>query len=515
MGIATTLLAGPPVTGRTPTRVLLLTEGTYPYRWGGVSTWCHALTHELADVRFSLLAIADDPRLEQRFELAPNVEYFRPVSVWGVRDSWEARDDLDDRALIRWRARATTDRAVELGFAPPFRRFVGALVGAEVTSEELALSLHELHRFFLTHDFDATLRSRPAWECFVDEVRGRFDGLAALHGYFGASLSLADLTAVFQWLHHWLFPLARPLPEVDVVHATMAGICTIVAAVAKVEQGAGLLLSEHGIYLRECYLAQQQSRDSLFRKLVKLRFARLATMLGYELADRVAPCCDYNRRWELRTGANPDRVSTAYYGLDPARYAFAPPVDAGAPAVAWAGRIDPLKDVETLLRASALVVAARPDARFRLFGSAPTGEEGYLARCLALHRGLGLEGAVTFEGFAEETSRAFEDADVVVLSSISEGFPYSTLEAMFCGRAIVATAVGGVAEQIGRAGVLVRPRDPDALAGAILRLLSDRRLRLRLGRAARARAESLFTIARFREAHALAYDALVAEGASR
>ena len=329
-----------------------------------------------------------------------------------------------------------------------------------------------------------------------------------------AGLSLADLTAVFQWLHHWLFPLARPLPEVDVVHATMAGICTIVAAVAKVEHGAGFLAPRaRDLPARVLPGAAAVARLAVSKaRQAALRPARDDARL--HLADRVAPCCDYNRRWECgpaRPGPRKHRVLRAR----PGSLAFAPPVDAGAPAVAWAGRIDPLKDVETLLRASALVVAARPDARFRLFGSAPTGEEGYLARCLALHRGLGLEAAVTFEGFAEETSRAFEDADVVVLSSISEGFPYSTLEAMFCGRAIVATAVGGMAEQIGRAGVLVRPRDPDALAGAILRLLSDRRLRLRLGRAARARAESSFTLARFREAHTLAYDALVAEGASR
>ena len=514
MAAAPTFPGGAPANDRTPTRVLLLTEGTYPFRWGGVSTWCHALTHELSDVSFSLLAIADGPRLERRFELAPNVERFRAVSVWGVRDSWEDRDDLDDPGLLRRRARATTDRALQAGFVPPFRRFVSALLGVDVESRELALTLHELHRFFLTHDFDAALRSRPAWDCFVDEVQARFDGLAALHGYHGAAFSLGDVTAAFQWLHHWLFPLARPLPEVDVVHATMAGICTVVGAVAKVEHGAGFLLSEHGIYLRESYLAQHHAHDSLFRKLVKLRFARLATTLGYELADRIAPCCDYNRRWELRTGARADRVHTAYYGLDPVRYAIAPPDETRAPAIVWAGRIDPLKDVETLLRASASVLAAKPEARFRLFGSAPSGEEDYFARCVALHRQLGLGGAVSFEGFASGTTRAFADADVVVLSSISEGFPYSTLEAMFCGRAVVATDVGGVAEQLGRAGLLVRPRDPGALADAILRLLADRGLRVRLGRAARARAETQFTIARFRDAHARTYEALVTDGAA-
>jgi polysaccharide biosynthesis protein PelF len=493
---------------RRPIRVLLLTEGTYPFRWGGVSTWCHALTHELSDVRFSLLAIAEAPRLERRFELASNVERFRAVSLWGVRDAWEVRDEETDARLVRRRLRRTTTRAIERECIPHFRRVVASLLGEDIEPEALALTLHQLHWFFVTHDYDATLRSLPVWECFTNEVSDRFGSLAARHGYDEAHASLADVTTTFQWVHHWLFPLAEPLPKVDVVHATMAGICTVVGAVAKIDHGAGFLLSEHGIYLRESYLAEQASEDSLFRKLFRLRFARMATELGYGLADRVAPCCDYNRRWEVRVGVDPERVATAYYGLDPAGFPAPARREPDAPVVVWAGRIDPLKDVETLLQAAANVSEVRPEVRFRLFGSAPPGNEEYLDRCLRVHDELGLHGTVTFEGFASRTADAFADSDVVVLSSISEGFPYSTLEAMFCGRPIVATAVGGLAEQLGGAGLLVRPRDPAALAEAILTLVSDRALRRRLGRAAKERAESNFTLERFRRVHGEVYEAL-------
>ncbi len=491
-----------------PIRVLLLTEGTYPFRWGGVSTWCDVLTHELSDVRFSLLAIAEGPQLERKFELAPNVEHFRAVSLWGVRDAWEGGFGARGRRATRRRLRSTTRAALRAEFVPSFRRLTRALVGDELEPEELASTLHELHRFFLAHDYDTTMRSEEAWQCFVAEIASGFPLLAARHGYAGAGVSLADATAAFQWLHHWLFPLADPLPRVDVAHAAMAGICSIVASVVKLEHGAGFLLSEHGIYLRECYLAERAVDDGLFRKLFRLRFALLTTELAYRLADRVLPCCDYNRRWELEVGVDPQRMQTAYYGLNPDDIEEAAPRQNDAPVVVWAGRIDPLKDVETLLRAAAKVLEARPDVQFRLFGSAPPGNEEYLDRCLALHAKLGVDGSVRFEGFADRPSEAFAQADVVVLSSISEGFPYSTLEAMFCGRAIVATAVGGVAEQLGESGRLVRPCDPDALAQAVLELVSDRELRVRLGREARLRAESDFTIERFREVHTRIYELL-------
>jgi len=83
-----------------------------------------------------------------------------------------------------------------------------------------------------------------------------------------------------------------------------------------------------------------------------------------------------------------------------------------------------------------------------------------------------------------------------VLTSISEGFPYTLIEAMTCGRPCVATDVGGVSEAIGDTGIVVPPREPAALAKACVRLLKDHELRRRLGMAARARALEMFTVDR-------------------
>jgi len=83
-----------------------------------------------------------------------------------------------------------------------------------------------------------------------------------------------------------------------------------------------------------------------------------------------------------------------------------------------------------------------------------------------------------------------------VLSSISEGFPYTLIEAMTCGRACVATDVGGVSEALGDTGRLVPPRDPEAMAAACLELLGDAELRGRLGAEARERALANFTVDR-------------------
>ena len=488
-----------------PLRLLLVTEGSYPFRWGGLSTWCHSLIRELPEVEFSLIAMSGSPGVRPLFERPPNLVRLQSVPLWGVRYAWESDGSLSARTL-RQRRRRTTDAAVRERFVSPFSSFVEGLLGDDRDDDALVQAAHEMYTFFREHDFDTTFRSRPVWLALAQQIEDAFPALVARSGYPDATLTVGDVTTARQWLYHWLFPLAQPIPEVEVAHAAMAGICSLVAAVARLEHGSAIVLSEHGIYLRERYLAEHSSDGSLFGKLFKLAFARRMTEVAYAFADVVAPCCDYNQRWERRIGVDPHKLRTAYYGLDPDSFPAETAPERDAPVVVWAGRIQPLKDLETLLHAAAVVHAARPDVRFRLFGNAQPEDELYHRRCLALHAALGLEDVVSFEGFTDDPASAYAQGDLVVLSSISEGFPYSTLEAMICGKPIVATAVGGIAEQISEdCGVTVRPRDPAALGAAIVAVFEDMEACSSLARAARDRASSLFTLDRFKATHRLVY----------
>jgi glycosyltransferase involved in cell wall biosynthesis len=182
-----------------------------------------------------------------------------------------------------------------------------------------------------------------------------------------------------------------------------------------------------------------------------------------------------------------------YNGVDPAAF----PALTGepeVPTISWVGRIDPIKDLETLLRAFALVHQRMPEARLRLFGSPPKGREPYLQSCRALAADLGIGEVATFEGRVENIRDAYDAGRIVVLSSVSEGFPYSLIEAMTCGRTCVATDVGGVTEAVGDTGLVVPPRNPALMAQGCLTLLRDAELRHRLGAAARTRALENFTV---------------------
>jgi glycosyltransferase involved in cell wall biosynthesis len=94
----------------------------------------------------------------------------------------------------------------------------------------------------------------------------------------------------------------------------------------------------------------------------------------------------------------------------------------------------------------------------------------------------------------EDIRDAYAAGNVVMLSSISEGFPFTLIEAMSCGRATVSTDVGGVREAVGDTGLVVPPRDPERMARAALKLLGDPALRAGMGEAARLRVIEQFTL---------------------
>ncbi|WP_432161112.1 DUF3492 domain-containing protein [Streptomyces sp. NRRL F-5630] len=222
-----------------------------------------------------------------------------------------------------------------------------------------------------------------------------------------------------------------------------------------------------------------------------------------------------------------------------------PPFDESAPRsgwdLVWVGRIEPAKDLHTLLRAFTTVHEAEPRATLRLVGTAEDdAARAYLDSCRALTAELfpagpggrpcpvrfdldargGEDGAEAESGGAPESApgagavpepapgsgavpasvpgpdlaEVYAGADAVVLSSTVEGFPISLVEAMFCARATVSTDVGAVLEVVGGTGFVVPPREPAALAAACLGLLRDPEHRALLGAAARARALELFTV---------------------
>ena len=306
-------------------------------------------------------------------------------------------------------------------------------------------------------------------------------------------IHVRDAMQATELIEHMLLPLAGPVPVADVTHPVSNGLPALIALMAKWRHDTPMVMSEHGVYLRERYLGMRTLAYPWPVKTVMLAFMRRLCHTAYAAADVIAPVNVFNRRWEVRHGADPDRIRTVYNGVAAATLPAAES-DPDVPTVGWVGRIDPLKDLHTLVRAFAVVHDGMPQARLRLFGPTPQGNAPYEASVRQLVAELGLDEVISFEGPIRPATKGYHASTVVALSSISEGLPYTVMEAMMCRRATVSTDVGGVAEVAGDAGVVVPARDPQAMGTALLDLLRDTPRRDALAERARARSLEMFQL---------------------
>ena len=187
-------------------------------------------------------------------------------------------------------------------------------------------------------------------------------------------------------------------------------------------------------------------------------------------------------------GFDEEDFEIVHYGI--ADHGEAAPYAGSEPRLLCVGRLIPIKGHLVLLRALAQARAQVPDVTLAIAGRGP------LAPALrAYARELGVEDAVRFLGFVSPVQAAIEDAAVVVVPSLGEGFGMVALEAMERARPVIASAVGGLPEIVadGETGLVVPPADAEALAEAIVSLAGDLARAAAMGEAGRERALAQFT----------------------
>ncbi|MHA5050887.1 DUF3492 domain-containing protein [Streptomyces sp. SD15] len=517
-------------------RIGLLTEGGYPYVSGDARLWCDRLVRGLGQHEFDIYALSRSERQEDEgwIQLPPQVSRVRTAPLWtaegdGVVYGRRARRRFaecfgelaaavcagpggSDGLGVAGGSGASGGSGVP-GGSGAFDRS-GASCGVEADRFGSALyGLAELARD--EGGLVGALRSEGA----VRTVERACRAPGALRAARAARVP--DLLAVAAHIERALRPLSLDwyeddgLGSADLCHAAAGGSAALPGLLARHFAGVPLLVTEYGVQLRAHYLASASVGESpAVRALVAAFHGHLAGEV-YRRAAIITPGNTHARRWQERCGADRAKLRTVYPGMEASRFAevgesaessgYADP-----DTLVWVGRIEPAKDLISLLHSFAEIRKEEPKTRLRIVGAPADGPEGalYLTHCKALAAQLFPDEAegvhavgdnpVSFEeiGCPEVPSlaEAYASGAVVVLSSVVEGFPISLVEAMFCGRATVSTDVGAVVEVIGGTGLVVPPRNPRALAEACVALLRDPERRARLGAAARARALELFTV---------------------
>ena len=244
--------------------------------------------------------------------------------------------------------------------------------------------------------------------------------------------------------------------------------------------------------------------------------------LASKFADKIIVISDHLKRFFDETeGLDRAKMTRIHYGLDAAwvedqssrttrpisvQEELGVPPD--TPLVGIIARLNPQKGHTYLLAAFAEVVESLPEARLLIVGDGNL--RGDLERQT---RELRITRRVTFTGWRDDIRRTMADLDLLILPSLWEGFGLVLLEAMMMGKPVVASRVSAIPEIVvdGVTGLLVPPRDQEALAKAIIALLQDKERAEAMGQAGRERVERYFTVARMVQQTETLYEELVRE----
>ena len=262
----------------------------------------------------------------------------------------------------------------------------------------------------------------------------------------------------------------------DLVHAHIYA-SVAAAAIATLGMDVPLVITEHTEASWQTWRARWVSRW-VYRRVERI----------------IAVSTPIRRRLIERDGVHPDLITIVPNAVVSSSV---PHTDASLPAelrerplVGVVARLQPEKGVASFLKAAARVALRFPEANFVVAGDGPLRRE-----LVAMVESLNLKKRVHFLGFRSDASALMRSLDVLAVPSLTEGSPLVTLEAMAAGVPVVASAVGGIPDQIrhDKEGLLVPPGDTGALGDALLALLRDPARARRLGEAGRRRAASTFS----------------------
>ncbi len=467
--------------------ICLVLEGTYPYVPGGVSSWVHGLVQALPDRTFTLLHISPIVGAYSApcYQVPDNVHGLREVFCHVKPLAAAAEGKGSGRGRVLGQPHQRVLRAIE-------RLHLDDRVDDELVDELAAADL----------DVGEFLHGDGAFELICHRLYPRL----------APGTPFTDFFWHMRAMHVPLLRLlAAPAPEAAIYHAVSTGYAGVMAAVASRRTGRPMLLTEHGLYARErdmelsraAWISDPDDAAGLagpspLRRLWS-RFFLMLSRVAYHQATRIVTLSEVNRRKQIEDGADPSKVMIIPNGVDLDSYReLAERRDKAAaelrPArVGFVGRVVPIKDVVTLLRATAIAAQA-VDLELWIVG--PEDEDpAYAARCRELVGALGLEARVKFLG-RRNVREIYPDLDLIVLTSLSEGQPLVIIEAHAAGLPVVASDVGACREMLegrdadralGPGGIVTRVANPEDTAAALVRLARSERLRRQMGQAGHAR----------------------------
>jgi glycosyltransferase involved in cell wall biosynthesis len=467
-------------------KICLLTEGSYPYVVGGVSSWVQMLIEGMPEHEFIVYAIGAEQKSRGKFR------YELPVNLIEIKEVF--LDEILDMKSLHMRRSMLTE--VE-----------------KACLYELILGSKDMDMEALIGIFHSEGKIRNALDIFMSS-----DFFDIIEAVYKDRYNYLPFTDFFWTMRSMLLPLfyllQQQLPEADVYHSIATGYCGVIGSVASTVYKKPFIITEHGIYSREreAEIIRCQWAKGDFKSIWIQYFYNLAKV-SYQSANRVFTLFDKNAQTEKELGCAAEKIAIVPNGIHMERFADVPLLEehSGAVVLGAVVRVVPIKDIVTLLRAFFLVQQVLPEASLQIMGQYEEDPE-YYDLCRQTIETLRLN-HVEFTG-SVDVAKHLKDIDILLLSSISEGQPLAVLEGFAAHRPFVTTDVGCCRELVygegqdtlGLAGAVVAPMDYEAMAQAVLRLAADAKLRREMGIIGYERVKRKYTYEKFISAYQQIYE---------
>ncbi|MDF1761198.1 MAG: GT4 family glycosyltransferase PelF [Coxiellaceae bacterium] len=485
--------------------IALFVEGAYPLVTGGVSSWVHQIISAYPDIQFALIFIGskEEDYTEIKYQLPDNVVH---VEIHYLFDGER-----------RYKPKPCPGKPKAFSQIRDLHVcFKGG--GEEGELEDIFSDLS----FYIDPkqkvDEKQFLFSRESWRLIVDMYKA-----------YSAEPSFLDYFWTVRNVHQPLWGIAdivNDFIKVKALHTVSTGYAGFLASLVNKQYGYPLVLTEHGIYAKERRIEMLSSTvvknvDPLIASPIEPSYLRHIWIRFFECLARVCYGASTNilslyggaQAKQIEDGADPKKTEVIANGVDVLTLKNCRhPVDfSGQLTMALVGRVVPIKDIKTYIRAVKIVSDKTDHIQAWIVGPQDEDEE-YVEECKELVTTMGLAEIVQFTGLMKMTD-VLSTIDLMVLSSISEGMPLTVLEAYAAGLPVVVTDVGACRElvqgfdeetrAIPPAGEVVSIANPNDLANGIIKMLSDEEHYKACQAAAIVRAEKFFDerimLARYRD----------------
>lgn len=446
----------------------MILEGSYPYVFGGVSSWTHQYIQAMPDVEFVLWCIGakEKDKGKYKFKLPENV-----VEIHEVFLDAALKMKLDRKSQRR--LKLTSNQKDELMNLFSY----------------VSLNWDTLFELFQLEHINpvSLLMSEEFLSILIKRCHEKFQYISFVDYFY----------TVRSMLLPELYLLTRKVPKADLYHATATGYSGLLGSLGKWKYHKPFILTEHGIYTREREeeLIRADWVLPYFRQQWIDLFYAFSTC-AYEHADKVTALFEKANRTQEDLGCPVEKLRVIGNGIHYENFCGIEPkeedqyIDIGAVV-----RIARIKDIKNMIYAFAELKSQVPNARLHILGDVDDKE--YDEECRLLIKQLEITDII-FTGVVD-VKKYMAQLDFTILTSISEGQPLSVLESFAAGRACVTTDVGCCRELIegmdefGAAGIVVPPMHKEALAEAMAVLCNNASLRRQMASNGKKRAEKYYT----------------------